>query len=53
MALVLGHSQTKYFKNFIGPTDNINVCSYSGCMTEDLTTKVEIVKAVPSATISI
>ena len=52
MALVIGHSQTKYFKNYSGPTDNINVFSYLGCMTEDLTTKVEIDKAVPSATIS-
>ena len=53
MALVTGHSQTKYFKNYIDPADNINVFSYSGCMIEDLTTKVEIDKAVPNATVSI
>ena len=53
MALVIGHSQTKYFKNYSGPTDNINVFSYSGCLIEDLTMKVEIDKAIPSATVSI
>ena len=53
MALVIGHSQTKYFKNYFDPKDNVEVLCYPGCKVEDLVLKDEVAEAVPKASVSI
>ena len=46
MALVIGHSQTKYFKNYFDSKDNVEVLCYPGCKVEDLVLIDEVAEAV-------
>ena len=52
MALVIGHSQTKYFKKYFDSKDNVEVLCYPGFKVEDLVLKDEVAEAVPRASVS-
>lgn len=52
MALIVGHSQVKYFSNYV--QDNSTMCLfYSGCKIEDLLTYPAVLDAVPVVSVSI
>ena len=52
MALIIGHSQVKYFNQYV--QDNRIKCYYSsGCKVEDLLTFPTIQEVIPAASVSI
>ena len=52
MALIIGHSQVKYFNQYV--QDNRIKCFYSsGCKVEDLLTFPTIQEVIPAASVSI
>ena len=52
MALIIGHSQTKYFDNYIDSNDNVKVFCDSGCSVKNLLSN-EVTAAIPNASVSI
>ena len=48
MALILGHSQLKYFKNYV-EDPSIQCFFSSGCTVEDLVTFPGVKEAIPAA----
>ena len=52
MALIIGHSQLKYFSEYV--QDNSIQCLFSsGCTVEELATFPSVKEAVPAASVSI
>ena len=52
MALIIGHSQVKYFKNYV--QNSATKCLFfSGCKVGDLLTFPAVVAAIPTVSVSI